>query len=79
MMLNFDFDELYYFIKSSTCMSLFEKGLKLIKKSWFGLVWFDFDCLISLAWSEKSLNQLEVGLVWIGFSKKWWFGLVGHP
>ena len=46
MILNFYFDELYYFVKPSTCMSLFEKKLKLIKKTkpsqtnynWFGLI-----------------------------------------
>ena len=68
MMLNFDFDELYFFIRSSTCMSLFEKRLKLIKitkPNQTNYNWFDFDCLIGLVLSEKSPNQLE-----IDFSKK---------
>ena len=68
MMLNFDFDELYYFIKSSTCMSLFKKKAQTDSKNQtkptiIGLAWFDFDCLIGLIWSEKLLNQLEVDLV----------------
>ena len=71
MMLNFDFDELYYFIKSAACMSLFEKMFKLIKKTKpnqtkptiIDLIWFGFNCLIGLIQSEKSLNHLEVGFV----------------
>ena len=54
MILNF---ELYYFIKSSTCMSIFEERLKLIKKNQTK------PTIIGLVWSEKLLNQLEVGLV----------------